>query len=530
MIFTLYYMYATFIQWWRLGSLRNKLSGTINSHNALLVCSETVIYDTKKSRSFENLLFRNGERIGCTIVPRQKVNLSQWLVFPRDYRYFPIFFKAVTPKISPPHVYILIQAMLETYVKHSADLLEIENFGELIGWRIADYFEAILKTDMDKLTKLVHCYSQGNIDINHELKLLKIETVDVDGLPTRIIFEKRFSTDFILKYSHAPVHWKKFTESLKEIYSKIRDSTNPKITIENGKSDERKVPVSEVKPIKKDRRHDDRHTLDVSGHKTDHKTKAKEETSRRRPSRTEESSRDRHHKREDKSKPRKDEDEKDGDVKHEERTSQRKDADREKHHRKEENRSRSRHDRDRERDRSKKRERDDAKNDEADTSTQAVKDAKRHPSTDRVKSSKSREEPECSKSKRESSKSRLEEKEKSKSKERESSSVVDSSRSSKNDTKSKESSHSKDTKHEKKLQKEKSKSDTHQKPERSTAKRSGSGDKKLVKRSLAVDDTEHDVKASESVKENVESTSVIFLIAAILFDYFTCSRFEKPTI
>nr|CAI5834370.1 unnamed protein product [Callosobruchus analis] len=198
MIFTLYYMYATFIQWWRLGSLRNKLSGTLNSHNAILVCSETVVYDTKKSRSFENLLFRNEERIGCTIVPR------------------------------------------------------IETFGELVGWRAADYFEAVLKTDMDKLAKLVHCYSQGNIDINHELKLLKIETIDVEGIPTRIKYEKKFSTDFILKYSHSPVHWKQFTETVKELYSKIRDSTNPKITIENGKSDEiRKVPISEVKPIKK---------------------------------------------------------------------------------------------------------------------------------------------------------------------------------------------------------------------------------------------------------------------------------------
>lgn len=63
-------MYATLLQWWRLGSLKNKLRGTLNSQNALLVCDQNIVYDTKKIRSFENLLFHVEERIGCTVVPR----------------------------------------------------------------------------------------------------------------------------------------------------------------------------------------------------------------------------------------------------------------------------------------------------------------------------------------------------------------------------------------------------------------------------------------------------------------------------
>lgn len=55
-------------------------------------------------------------------------------------------------------------------------LFQVEQFGELVAWRLSDYFEAIVKTDLDKLTKLVHCFSQSTIDINHELKLLKIES------------------------------------------------------------------------------------------------------------------------------------------------------------------------------------------------------------------------------------------------------------------------------------------------------------------------------------------------------------------
>lgn len=70
MILTFYYMYATLLQWWKLGSLKNKLHGTLNSQNALLVCDHNIVYDNKKIRSFENLLFHVEERIGCTVVPR----------------------------------------------------------------------------------------------------------------------------------------------------------------------------------------------------------------------------------------------------------------------------------------------------------------------------------------------------------------------------------------------------------------------------------------------------------------------------
>jgi hypothetical protein len=55
-------------------------------------------------------------------------------------------------------------------------LLQIENFGELIGWKATDSFEVVVKTDLNRLTKLINQYAQTEIDINHELKLLKIES------------------------------------------------------------------------------------------------------------------------------------------------------------------------------------------------------------------------------------------------------------------------------------------------------------------------------------------------------------------
>lgn len=76
------YMYSTLMQWWRLGALKNKLRGTLNAQNALLVCKDTVIHDPKRPRCFESLLFKNGDRIACTIVPKVLFSFSLLL-----YRY-----------------------------------------------------------------------------------------------------------------------------------------------------------------------------------------------------------------------------------------------------------------------------------------------------------------------------------------------------------------------------------------------------------------------------------------------------------
>lgn len=70
MLFTLYYAYATIMQWWRLSTLRNKLNGTLTAQNALLVSSGQSIHDSRNQRSLENLLFRTEDRIACTVVPK----------------------------------------------------------------------------------------------------------------------------------------------------------------------------------------------------------------------------------------------------------------------------------------------------------------------------------------------------------------------------------------------------------------------------------------------------------------------------
>ncbi|KAF5283108.1 hypothetical protein FQA39_LY17415 [Lamprigera yunnana] len=248
MIFTLYYMYSTLMQWWRLGSLRNKLSGTLNTHNALVVCVGNTISEPKQRRCLENLLFQNDDRVGCTVVPKQHVDLGQWVTFPKDLNYFPIFISDHKTVLNSPKIFLLLRARLDDYQQHDSEIIQMENFGELVAWRVQKNFEVILKTDMTNLTKFVNCFSDHNLDINHELKLLRIETVDVEGYPVRVKYDLRYSLEKRMKYSLAPVHWKKFVNEVKLLYQKHHKLEHPMITIE---SNSKTVPISEVKPIKK---------------------------------------------------------------------------------------------------------------------------------------------------------------------------------------------------------------------------------------------------------------------------------------
>lgn len=50
--------------------LRNKLRGTLNHQNALVVSNSLNLYDVRDKRSLENLLFQNDDRVVCTVVPK----------------------------------------------------------------------------------------------------------------------------------------------------------------------------------------------------------------------------------------------------------------------------------------------------------------------------------------------------------------------------------------------------------------------------------------------------------------------------
>lgn len=132
--------------------------------------------------------------------------------------------------------------------------------------------------------------------------LILISAIEIEGAPEKIKYTKKYTTEEQLKYSHAPIHWKKFVEDLKAIYYSVREAKNPKIKIENGtvQDDSKKVPVFEVKPMKKDKkRHlessDSKNKLEVTT-KTHAKPKEAHHRSKKDETKTKTASSSREHK------------------------------------------------------------------------------------------------------------------------------------------------------------------------------------------------------------------------------------------
>lgn len=53
---------------------------------------------------------------------------------------------------------------------------QVTDLGEPVAWMAADNFSIILKTDLDKFTKLMSCFLANPIAINDGMEVLRIES------------------------------------------------------------------------------------------------------------------------------------------------------------------------------------------------------------------------------------------------------------------------------------------------------------------------------------------------------------------
>lgn len=154
MILTLYYMYATLLQWWRIGVTRKKLSQAITNQ------SSVVIY--QKNRPLEkndvgDVIFYTEEKLGCTVVPKvtksllitsdqliirsdfqKKISLNTWLPF--SSKIFYPFPKKKHAKIETPNFTVLIQADMKNFTGFDHDQMRVK------------------KTTYDSRYNIVTCY------------------------------------------------------------------------------------------------------------------------------------------------------------------------------------------------------------------------------------------------------------------------------------------------------------------------------------------------------------------------------------
>ncbi|XP_034936138.1 biotin--protein ligase [Chelonus insularis] len=223
MLLTLFYMVSTWVQSWRLSSLKARLIGAINygpdfrkpsimfyTKPSEFLKDDTVVNiqtnnengtsenlltsslcSNKNSAKLKDLIWSQGDKRLCTIYPQQQVDISEWLSYPIGKTFFPLCLDNCNQiNVSESStIHVLIEADIENFTPSAfAKAMKLEDYGFILSWMADKYFAAIMKTDVDHLSKLSIALMQGQCFINNGLILTRIESVEIIGKPCKYIF------------------------------------------------------------------------------------------------------------------------------------------------------------------------------------------------------------------------------------------------------------------------------------------------------------------------------------------------------
>lgn len=203
-------MAATWLQSWRLSSVRTKLSHLRKMNGSLLLYKdmETQNEDKSKEEKCDNhslvsaycsnrniikvgdLLYYRGNKYGITVFPKLTVDSSDWIGVPGKKTYLPI-------ELSPPQsvplsdstVYIMLEVDVRSFpcssITHSC---RVEDFGVARAWRAGgDLLSILLESDDEHVAKLTTTFMHSPLSIGIGLELFRIQSVDVKGRPCLLL-------------------------------------------------------------------------------------------------------------------------------------------------------------------------------------------------------------------------------------------------------------------------------------------------------------------------------------------------------
>ncbi|XP_023706545.1 uncharacterized protein LOC111863940 isoform X3 [Cryptotermes secundus] len=223
MLLTLVYMAATWVQSWRLSSMRNKITQLLTYNGSLVLYKEPDPTSTdseggmdsqmvgvsssscinKSEARVGDLLWYSGNKRACSVFPQQRVDVTHWITFCSDRSMFPIEVSGGLSKVDfcdDRKLHILIEAdYLKATSIRDANYCQLEQFGVPRVWQASDYFGVILETDVEHLTKLGSQFMTSKLSIDGGMELVRIESVCVEGRPCLML-----NTDStLITHSHA---------------------------------------------------------------------------------------------------------------------------------------------------------------------------------------------------------------------------------------------------------------------------------------------------------------------------------------
>ncbi|XP_046670505.1 biotin--protein ligase isoform X2 [Homalodisca vitripennis] len=206
MLLTVYYMAATWLQSWRLSSMRTKIVQLRKDRGSLLLfksqesasqqdglqiqaVNSTYCSNSRDAR-IGDLLCYSGNKHGVSLFPQLILDTSNWIGVPDKKTLFPIELSGSTIEdLSQENtIHVVIEADFSTFSKQSyASHCQIEEFGVARAWLAHEALLLLLESNEEQLSKLIASYMGNTISIGPGLELLKILSVEVKGKPCLLL-------------------------------------------------------------------------------------------------------------------------------------------------------------------------------------------------------------------------------------------------------------------------------------------------------------------------------------------------------
>ncbi|GLG93230.1 Biotin--protein ligase [Gryllus bimaculatus] len=201
MLLTLYYLAATWIQSWRLNSMRTKILNVLSHNGTLVLYKELDSTPTDSEGTFSvqltgvssssclnssearvgDLLWYVGSKRGCSVFPQQKVNANYWISFHNEKSLFPLEISGISPAVlvDDLKLYLLIEA---NYLKadgvRSSSYCQLEQYGIPRAWKAGDQFAIILESDVDHLAKLGSTFMSNLLSIDDGMEIVRVQRAE----------------------------------------------------------------------------------------------------------------------------------------------------------------------------------------------------------------------------------------------------------------------------------------------------------------------------------------------------------------
>ncbi|XP_068082947.1 biotin--protein ligase [Anabrus simplex] len=210
MLLTLYYLAATWIQSWRLSSMRSKMINVFSHNGSLVFYKELDCISSDSEGGFSlqmtgvssslcvnkcearvgDLIWYVGNKRGCSIFPQQRINVTHWISFHNEKTLFPIEVDGTSEAVlaEDRKLHLLLEAdYLKANSVRETSYCQLQKYGRPRAWKAGNHFAIILETDVDHLAKLGSSFMANTLSLDDGMELVRIESVVVEGRPCLLL-------------------------------------------------------------------------------------------------------------------------------------------------------------------------------------------------------------------------------------------------------------------------------------------------------------------------------------------------------